>query len=476
MSGWGRIYNNTNYAIRLHTERLALLQERAATGLRILRTSDAPADAYRILHLRAQAQSLGTYTENVDVVGRNLAGAYSQLHDIFNMMVTAQTRAGYAASDGNAAQRPLTADEIDNLLEQMVVVANFQSLGRYLFSGADMTQAPYEVVREGGEIVAVRYQGSYEQLFVPVAPGVEQPSTLIADRVFRRDDRADPIFFGDTGATVGTGTASVRGDVWMSVTRTSTDYSAAAGLAEGTGAARDTILGDRILHVDGPAGTIQLDDGGVVTFDGTETDLVITNLAGDVVHVDTTGFAMGGTGDYTITGEGKLSIDDGASAVAIDFSDPNQSVTDSNTGRVLNVDSRNIVRTGVEPVRIPGTYDLFGTLINARDVMRNTRSLPQSEQTELLNEALESLKEVAKGLTDAMASVGARQQAMDMLHNSAGTGTLDNLKAADETQEALLQDADIIEVAIDLARTQTLYQMTLTAAAKLLSMSLLDFI
>ena len=43
-------------------------------------------------------------------------------------------------------------------------------------------------------------------------------------------------------------------------------------------------------------------------------------------------------------------------------------------------------------------------------------------------------------------------------------------------QARLLEEADIVQVATDLARTQTLYEMTLTTAGKLLSLSLLDFI
>ena len=38
------------------------------------------------------------------------------------------------------------------------------------------------------------------------------------------------------------------------------------------------------------------------------------------------------------------------------------------------------------------------------------------------------------------------------------------------------QEADIVMVATELSRTQTLYEMTLAASSRLLSMSLLDFL
>ena len=473
MAGWGRIYNNANYALRVHSNLLARIQEQIGTGARLVRTSDAPADSYRVMHLNTQTASLQVYTENVETVASNFQTILDQLSSISNAVTAAQVSLSAAASDNNAAERDIYAGQINELLEQVAMEANFQTLGHYIFSGADVTTKPYEVVKDGDRIVAVNYQGSYDEMPVQVAPGTEYSGTLVGDRVFRRDHREPPVFFGSTGAAPGAGTPSVRGDVWVSVSHTSTDFT--GGFASGTDSGSDTILGDHVLHVDGPGETIQLDDGAVVSFDGTETNLRLTNAAGEVVYVDTTG-AGGANGDYTITGNGTLSIDGGVSTTAIDFSDANQAVTDLQSGRVLYVDSQNITRAGVESVRVPGTYDLFGTLINVRDLLLNTRGLSQEEQTRLLSEALSSLDEVARGIARTTSSVGTRWQALDTLHNEGGTGTLDNLIAANDAQKSFLVDADIVELSIEMFRTQTLYQMTLTSTAQLLSLSLLDFI
>ncbi len=49
MSGsLGNIYNNVSFALGLHTDALARLQEQASTGSRINRVSDGPSAAYRI--------------------------------------------------------------------------------------------------------------------------------------------------------------------------------------------------------------------------------------------------------------------------------------------------------------------------------------------------------------------------------------------------------------------------------------------
>ena len=54
--------------------------------------------------------------------------------------------------------------------------------------------------------------------------------------------------------------------------------------------------------------------------------------------------------------------------------------------------------------------------------------------------------------------------------------TVDHLKTVTNQQADQFEDADIVLIATDLARTQTLYEMALRSASKLLSLSLLDFI
>lgn len=477
MSTWTSIFNNTSAAIRQYSNKLARLQEQASSGSRVVRSSDAPADAFKIMDLRSQSESLSTYRSNIDAVSGNLKNSWAALQDISKQLATGGgsvrvilTQAASGIQD--AKTRAAMAGGIETLLEHIIATANTKILGQYIFSGSKATRPAYQAVRDNsGKIVTVNYTGGHDEMAVPVAPGVNQGMTLSGDRIFRSNNRQQPVFMGNTGAAAGSGTDSVRGDVWLTARHDSTVYQAGSGLAAGTDAAGDTVLGQHTLHVDGPAGTVRLDDGPSQNFDGSETNLTLTNAAGDVVHLDATGFNMTTAGDFSLTGEGSLSIDNGAAWTAIDFADGNQAVVDSATGRTLYVDSRNISRAGVDPIRIPGTYDLFNTLINVRDLLGNTRNLSDQRQRDLIDEAIASVDEVSKGLAAKMASVGSRQQAMDGLANS-----LEDLNASTDDQASLLQDADIVQVSIDLSRTQILYEMSLKAAAKMLSTSLLNFI
>jgi len=473
MSGWGTIFNTTQAMLRHHTERLAQLQETIASGARLRRASDGPTDTFRLLGLRTESHSLQTYGDNLARVSDSLDISSS----VLSKMSEALTRVRELMTQGasgtySVANRKPIADEINSLLEQLVSLANTKHCGRHLFGGSRTGSAPYTTESENGHIVRVTYAGSRQTVMVPVAPGVEYAGALVGDEIFRGDERQAPQFFGATGAAGGVGTSSVRGDVWLTVSHESTTYLGASGVAPGTSsAAGDTILGNNhTLTIDAPGKTLRLDGGPAVTFSGGETDLVVAH-GDDVVHVDVTALVGAFVGTVNIQTTGSLSIDDGASQTAADFADANLAVTDSVTGRVLYVNCTGIERSGLEPVRTPGTYDLFGALVTARDVMLNTRDMPENEQLALLNEVLGSVNEMAQAFTVTTASVAARSGILATLG-----GNLDDIQRHADDQAALLEDADIVQVATELAHQQTLYEITLASAAKLLSLSLFDYI
>ena len=168
----------------------------------------------------------------------------------------------------------------------------------------------------------------------------------------------------------------------------------------------------------------------------------------------------------------KLSIDDGVTYTTVPAGgDSNQAVTDSRTGKILYVDSMEINSTGIEMVSIPGTYDVFSTLITIRDVLKNERGLSDTQVEQLRSNTLNSLEEVSNLLVQAEVSMGTKIGFLEDLKN-----TLENIKYDTEDRTTYLQEADIAQIAIDLSRREVLYQMSLSIAGRLMSMSLLDFI
>lgn len=202
----------------------------------------------------------------------------------------------------------------------------------------------------------------------------------------------------------------------------------------------------------------------------------------DPVFAGTTG-ARAGTGTSNVRGDVwltvehdgtnyRISIDDGATFVTVPAGGAaNQAVTDSRTGRVLYLDTTGINNTGQEMVRVPGTYDLFSTLISIRDTLRNDRGLAYLDLLDTVDRAVAAVEEVRNLLTQADVSTGSKVGFLNRLK-----GNLEDMQFDTQDEVTRLQEADISQIAIDLSRREVLYQMSLSVVGKLMSTSLLDFI
>jgi len=382
------IYNNISFALYLHTNAMAKLQEQVSTGSRINRASDDPAAAYRVLGLNSNEKSLENYINNLSEVASILELSSAVIEDITSNFTEIQIRLTQITSGiYDEAARKRTAGGINDILEQIVSLANTQHMDQHLFGGSDAGSAPYTVERTNGKITGVTYQGSLENRDIEVAPGVESSAFYIGDNIFRSNERNAPIFIGDTGAKTGTGTSSVHGAVWLTV-RDNSGYE------------------------------LSIDDGATWVPAGGANTLVTNSLTGEVLYVDTTG-----------------------------------------------------ISTGVDLVSVSGTYDIFNTLIIVRDVLENEKGLSESQVREMLNSLPSSVEETSKLMVQAQISIGSKIGFLDDLKYS-----LEGLKYDTEDEATRLQEADIAQIAIDLSRREVLYQMSLAMAARLMSMSLLDFI
>jgi len=397
MSGaLNNIYNNVSFALNLHTEAMAKLQEQVSTGSRINQISDDPAASYRVLGLNTNVKSLENYINNLSEVISILELSSTIIENITSNFTETQVRLTQISSGiYDEAARKRTAEGINDILEQTVSLANTKHMDQYLFGGTNTGSAPYTVERTNGKITGVTYQGSFENRDIEVAPGLESSAFYIGDNIFRSNNRSDPIFIGDTGAKAGTGTSSIHGAVWLEITE-------------------------------------------------------------------------------PVAGTYRLSIDDDPTSyvdVTVPPGDANTMVTHAETGEVLYVDTTAIASTGVDLVSVPGTYDIFNTLIIIRDVLENEKGLSDAQVREQLSNLPSSFEETNNLLVQAEVSIGSKIGFLDDLKYS-----LKGMKYNTEDEATRLQEADIAQMAIDLSRREVLYQMSLSVAAKLMSMSLLDFI
>jgi flagellar hook-associated protein 3 FlgL len=263
------IYESVAYALSLHGRAIGRLQEQAATGNRINRGSDSPFDAYRLLGLNSQQRSLQSYRDNVIELIGNLQISSTIISDMAAELASTRTLltqivGGIHDSEGQKR----IADVLNNTLEQLVSLANTKHANQYLFGGNNTGITPYAVVREGGRIVQVNYQGAEAARQVSVAPGLDIEAYHVGDMIFRSQQRGDPIFLGGSGAALGTGTSNVRGNIWLTVEHDGTNY------------------------------RISIDDGAsfvTVPAGGDPNQAAVDSRTGRVLYVDTTGIDRTGT-------------------------------------------------------------------------------------------------------------------------------------------------------------------------------------
>jgi len=219
------IYQNISFALRSHTNQLVNIQEQIATGSRINRTSDAPADAYQILNLKSEKRSLETYNKSLTEISLTLTSSSLVIQEIMDSLSDVRTELIQITSETyNADQRPGTAEGINDVLEYILARANTKHRGQYLFAGNNSSVAPYTAERENGKITRVTYQGSLDNPSVGVARGVSASALAVGEQIFKSHNRQAPIFSGNTGAKPGSGTSSVTGDTWLTVTHDGTNY------------------------------------------------------------------------------------------------------------------------------------------------------------------------------------------------------------------------------------------------------------
>ncbi|HHH76178.1 MAG TPA: hypothetical protein ENL03_04050, partial [Phycisphaerae bacterium] len=369
MPGWGAIRNNTLSSLRQYADKMARLQEQASSGMRVIRASDSPSDAFRIMNLHGEYKSYETYSKNLQSVTFNMGQISTSIQEIVTALSRARTLTTQAASGTyNAENRRLAALEIDAILENAVSLSNSKSMGRYVFGGSNLDDKPFEVTRIDGLISAVRYNGSPSELSVEISPGIDYGGTVVGSEFARSQagGRATMVA-STTGSAIGGGTSSARGDLWLSIAHDTTSYSdpaLATGITAGTASsADDTIVGAHTLTIssDGSVNTIKLDGGSSFAFTN-ETNLRVVNDDGDEVYVDVSGWT-GVTGPVNLSATALASIDGGITQTAIDLTNTSQPISAAD-GSTLYTNFTNTVRTGSDPIRMAGSYDLFGTLIN----------------------------------------------------------------------------------------------------------------
>jgi len=166
-------------------EALAEAQRQVSTGLRMGKLSDDPLSAVSAVDEHAVLDRLDAYKSAGDAASYRLGLADNVMTDIINQLTSAQTTALSArGSEITQGTRDAAANELLAIRDALMSDINTQFQGAYLFSGSNVTVAPFSVT--GGTISA--YQGDNDTNAIDVGSGRAVASTFDGGAIFQGSD------------------------------------------------------------------------------------------------------------------------------------------------------------------------------------------------------------------------------------------------------------------------------------------------
>lgn len=421
--------------------RLANTQLHLASGKKVLTPAEDPAAAVRVLDLQDTLASTGQYQDNITMTRARLNSEEAALNSSENVLFRAKELTIQALNPTlKPADRLAVKDEIDQLLDNLVGIANSKNAnGEYIFSGDQANTPAFTLDIGSGEYV---YQGGLQQRVLQIAP-----QRQVAD--------------GDLGAAVFQNIDSV---------------SLAAD------ATVDTGSGPRQINKRSIFETLQTLSKAL---DGTY-DNVQGRITGDRVLQYGVDYSASGSGAAAFT----ISVNGGAAQtvnLAAKYADLNSLTTAINsqlTGVEARASGNNIefiATTGSPPavstVQIDDTSPAVGSfLTDAGFVAGQTgagvdTSSVADRYTLTLNNALTDMDAALENFLQVRTSVGARLNALDDQENQNEKYSVDMKSVLSETQ-----DLDYAEAISQFNQQSNALQAAQQAFARVQNLSLFNFL
>jgi len=469
---------NSNFAVtqlQAQSTRLLQVQQQLSTGVRLHKPSDDPLATRNSLIQQDRISRLDTYLSSVAHAESRLSQAHVQLRSASDLFVQAREVALSARQATDQAERNAYASELDGVLQQLVSITNAQDETGYLFAGTATRTRPFAVSSDGS---GVTYTGTPAPTELHLSDDVQRNALVPGDQIFMGTLRESTVVVGSTGIAPGLGVDTATGLRTLVVENTGTTYAAGGVTAGASAASGDTIVGatgSHTLQIDdtsgtGASGTISLDGGPSIAFTSADTDLQLTGPFGETVFVDTTAITPGFSGSVDITASGSVSIDDGATQTALDFT-ANQQIVDSRDGTIIHLDSSAPMRTGTDRVEMPGTSNAFQVLIGLRDELRNPAGKSDTELSDALGFRIDELERMSDHLLNEIGVQSVSLEQLSHLHTRTEDSRLEQIAELADTT-----NADLAAVAVELQELLNLQQFTMATVGQLMQPNLLQFL
>jgi flagellar hook-associated protein 3 FlgL len=185
------IYDTIKLRLSKITEELNKANTIVATGKRILRLSDDPVGL-------AQGLNIKSTLSNIEQMGRNITlgkswlaaseSAMSQVQDVISEAKTLSVQMANGSID--ASERRSAAETVQNMLEELVSLANTEVNGRYIFAGTETDTTPFNLESDN----SVTYHGDNNAFTVKIGKDATVEVGSDGEAVFGTLGQPDDVF------------------------------------------------------------------------------------------------------------------------------------------------------------------------------------------------------------------------------------------------------------------------------------------
>lgn len=192
-----RVSDNMNLsqvqdAINKNRGDMASYANQAATNKRMIKPSDDPVAAARVLQAKSDLNKLGQYEKNNNSAKSFLQFTDQALEDLTEVYMRAKelVLAQSNAAGASRQSRKVVATEVQQLYEQALAVANSKFGERYVFGGFQTLDKPFsasgEYLGDKGDIMLETNKGNFTPINIPgsrvfLGQGLRQEPTYTLD-------------------------------------------------------------------------------------------------------------------------------------------------------------------------------------------------------------------------------------------------------------------------------------------------------
>lgn len=171
-------YNQVTQNLQKNRSEMGNLQNQAATQKRINKPSDDPIAAARVLSSRTDEKMAKQFLKNIDIARSFLEASDQSLNELTENLMRAKELVLQSANDagGGEETRRITAQEVEQIHNQAISIANRKLGERYIFGGFRTTKAPFDV--------AGNYVGDDGDIRIQINKGTFVPMNVTGGKIF----------------------------------------------------------------------------------------------------------------------------------------------------------------------------------------------------------------------------------------------------------------------------------------------------